>query len=47
MPQSQNENEIKGTESLSGEKSHHLPSHQNPNVKCANVLQLETSSKPN
>lgn len=47
MQQSQNEKEIKGTESLSGEKSHHLPDHQNPNVKCASVLLPVTSSKPN
>lgn len=28
----QSQNEIKGTEFLSGEKSHHLPDHQN--LKC-------------
>lgn len=45
LQQSQNEKEIKGTESLSGEKN--LSDHQNPNVKSARVLLPETLSKPN
>lgn len=47
MQQSQNEKEIKRHRIPFWKKSHHLPNHQNPNVRSASVLLPETLSKPN